>query len=242
MTAIALEPTVKPVLLLIPGMLNTAAIWTPVVAHLADLADVRIANVQTQTCIADMARDAFALVADLLPTQRLVVCGFSMGGYIALEMTASTGGQISALALLDTSARAETPEGALVREKTIAAIKRDFPKVVEGILQFGTHPATHSQTAVIDALRQTMLEVGAEAAIRQNRAIVDRADSRKRLTTLNLPTLVACGREDRITPPALSEEIANLIPGARLEWIHQAGHMTPLEQPQQVAELLASLL
>ena len=79
----------KPVLLLIPGMLNTARIWSRVTPLLQDAADIRIADVTTQPSIAEMARDAWALVSDVPPTRRLVVCGFSMGGYVALELIAT---------------------------------------------------------------------------------------------------------------------------------------------------------
>ncbi|CAN5565522.1 alpha/beta hydrolase [soil metagenome] len=232
----------KPVLLLIPGMLNTADIWSRVTPHLEGLADVRIANVQTQDTIADMARDAWKLVADVDAGTPLVVCGFSMGGYTAIEMLARPQRAITALGLLDTAARPESPEGRITREKTISAIEKNFPKVVEGILLFGTAEATRANIEVMDAMRSIMLEVGAEAAIRQNRAIAARADNREALKQLTLPALVMCGRDDKITPPDASTEMAGLIPGARLEWIDDAGHMTPMEQPERVATLLKTLL
>jgi pimeloyl-ACP methyl ester carboxylesterase len=232
----------KPVLLLIPGMLNTADIWSRVTPHLEGLADIRIAHVQTQATIPDMARDAWKLVADVHEGTPLVVCGFSMGGYTAIEMLAHPKRTITALGLLDTSARPESPEGRITREKTISAIEKNFPRVVEGILQFGTAAATQADSGVMDAMRAIMLEVGADAAIRQNRAIAARADNREALKQLTLPALVMCGREDKITPPDASTEMAALIPNARLEWIDGAGHMTPMEQPERVAGLIKTLL
>ncbi|MCJ0764787.1 alpha/beta fold hydrolase [Variovorax terrae] len=232
----------KPVLLLIPGMLNTAEVWAGVAEHLGDAAELRIATVQTQDSIAQMARDAWALLADVPAGVPLVLCGFSMGGYVALEMMASPDRPVSALALLDTSARPESAEGAAMREKTIAAIGRDFSKVVDGVAQFATHAASREDAALMARLREVMLGIGSEAAIRQNRAILGRADHRARLAQLNVPTLVMCGRDDKVTPPALSQELAALIPGARLEWIENAGHMAPMEQPARVAALLATLL
>lgn len=233
----------KPVLLLIPGMLNTEAIWDDVAALLADAAEVRVAKVQTQASIAEMAQDAWAQLADVPVQQPIVVCGFSMGGYVTLEMIANPARRTSAIGLLDTSARSETPDGTALREKTIAAIGRDFAKVVDGVLQFGTHAGTQAQPALMARLRELMLAVESDTAVRQNRAIMARTDYRAQLSNWGeVPTLVMCGREDRITPPALSEELAQLIPGARLEWIDDAGHMTPLEQPQRVAALLRSLL
>jgi len=235
----------KPVLLLIPGMLNTAAIWRRVTAHIGDAADIRIANLLTQSTIPEMADDAWKLVADVLPGTPLVICGFSLGGYTAIEMlthASERARQVTALGLLDTSGRPESPEGRVVREKTIAAIEKNFPKVVEGVLAFGTSPATHGNEALIQGLREIMLDAGPEATIRQNRAIMARADNREKLAMLKIRTLVMCGRDDKITPPDASIELAALIPGAQLEWIDNAGHMTPMEQPERVAALIKTLL
>lgn len=232
----------KPVLLLIPGMLNDARVWERVTPYLQNDADICVANVLSQGGIVEMARDAWAQVADVPPDTPLVLCGFSMGGYVAIEMMANNARPVMALGLLDTSARPESREGEMVREKTIAAIERDFPKVVEGILQFGTHAGSHADAVLMERMRQMMLGVGPQAAIRQNRAIASRGDHREGLATQDIPSLVMCGRDDRITPPALSQELAALIPGARLEWIEQAGHMTPMEQPASVAALLKTLL
>lgn len=232
----------KPVLLLIPGMLNTNAVWRPVEALLADRFEVRIADVRTQESIAAMARDAWARVADVPAHVPLVLCGFSMGGYTAIEMVAGKGPRpIDALALVDTSARPESPEGAAVRLKTIAAIERDFDKVVAGIAQFGVDPSRHGDEGWMRAMRALLHEVGPNVAVRQNRAITTRGDHRAVLAALRMPTLVLCGRSDRITPPEHSQELAALIPSARLEWIEQAGHMTPIEQSARIAASIAAL-
>lgn len=233
----------KPVLLLVPGMLNTARIWHRVVPLLADAAELRIADVSRQTSIAAMAQDAWALLADVPATTPVALCGFSMGGYVAIEMLAvAPPREVAALALLDSSGRPETPEGAMQREKTIAALGRDFEKVIAGVAHFATHASTHDNAALIDEVRTILRDTGAEAGIRQNRAILARGDHRARLAQWRRPTLVACGRSDQVTPGALSEELAALIPGATLAWIEDAGHMTPLEQPARVAQLLRALL
>jgi pimeloyl-ACP methyl ester carboxylesterase len=232
----------KPVLLLIPGMLNTAAVWRSVAALLEDRFEVRIADVRTQDSIAAMAHDAWARVADVPAHVPLVLCGFSMGGYTAIEMLAGKMPRpVDALALVDTSARPESAEGAAVRLKTIAAIERDFDKVVAGIAQFGVDPSRHADDAWMGAMRALLREVGPETAMRQNRAITTRGDHRAALAALRIPVLVLCGRADRITPPEHSEELAALIPSAQLEWIETAGHMTPIEQPARVAALVGAL-
>ncbi len=238
--------TKKPVLLLIPGMLNTARIWGRVVPLMQDAADIRIADVTTQSSIADMARDAWALVADAPATQRLVVCGFSMGGYVALELIAahliaSRAQTTLAIALLNTSSRAETADGRVAREKTVAAMERDFERVTQGVATFGIHKSHHADAALMAEALSIMREAGAQAGMRQLRAIMARADQGQLLPRIQARTLVMGSRSDLVVPPDASEGMATSIPGARLEWVEPAGHMTPLEQPAQVASLLKTL-
>jgi len=232
----------KPLLLLIPGMLNTPRIWQRVLPLVGEAAEVRIADVQSQASIADMARDAWARVADAPAGRPLALCGFSMGGYVAIQMLSAPARAVQALGLLDTSGRPETPDGAANREKAIAGIERDFEKAIAGTAKFGTAPGTQADAQRMDEILGVMRDTGGATAIRQHRAIMARGDHRAMLAQLAIPTLVMCGRSDQITPPALSEELAATIPGARLEWIDDAGHMTPLEQPERVAQLLRSLL
>ncbi len=230
--------TTQPVLLLVPGMLNDERVWAEVAQALADVAQVRVARVTTQATIPAMAQDAWALLADLPPEAPVVLVGFSMGGYVAIEMLARPQRRLRAAALVATSARPESPQGQAMREKSIAALQGDFARTVQGIAQWGSHEPT---PALLQALTQMMLDVGAETAVRQTRAIMARGDHREALARLDLPVHVLCGAADRITPPALSQELAALIPHARFHEIEKAGHMLPLEQPQPVAALLRPL-
>ena len=232
----------KPVLLLIPGMFNTAAVWQPVLDALNGAADVRIANVLTQDSIPAMANEAWPLVAGRPVNAPLIVCGFSMGGYVAIELLAAHPGAVNAIAFIDSGAGVESTESLVVREKTIAALERNFERTVEGVMTFSLHPDSLSNTPLVDGMRSMMHTVGAAAAIRQTRAIMARSDHRAMLAQLAMPALVVCGRHDKVAPPALSEELARLIPGARLEWIEHAGHQTPLEAPDIVARHLQTLI
>lgn len=234
-----------PVLLLIPGMFNTRAIWDPVIAALRardPALDIRVVDVLTQDSIAAMADDAWQLVATRAAGAPLVVCGFSMGGYVALELLARHPEQVQGLAMVDSAAGVETAETLVVREKTIAALERNFERTVEGIIPFSLHPDSHGNTALVDGMRRMMHAVGAAAAIRQTRAIMQRRDHRAMLAGLRLPALVLCGREDKVTPPAASQELHRLLPHAAMQWLDQAGHQTPLEQPGAVADHLLTLL
>lgn len=232
----------KPVLLLIPGMFNTAAIWDPVRAHLGDDLEVRVADVSTQSRIADMADDAWQRVADLPAATPLIVAGYSMGGYVAIELLARHHARVQAAAFIDTSAQAETAESLANREKTIAALDRNFDRAVAAVIPFSLHPDHHGRAELVEGMRTMMHRVGAQTAIRQTRAIMARADHRTMLSCLAMPVLVVCGRQDKVTPPPLSEDLAALVPGARLLWLEQSGHQTPLEQPAELARALLQLI
>lgn len=232
----------KPVLLLIPGLLSATDVWRGVTAELGGEADVRVVDVTTQSSIVDMASDAHACIADVPADTRLVVCGHSMGGYVAMEMLEASGRRPDAIALLSTSARPESDEGRAMREKTIAAIGRDFERVIQGIASFGAGEAMRDDADRMRGVVDTMRRVGPDAAIRQNRAAVARGDRRETLSQVRIPALVVCGREDRVISPAMSEELAALIPDSRLEWIEGAGHLLAIENPKQVASLLRTLL
>ena len=229
----------KPVLLLIPGMLNDASVWDDVLPCLPGDWTVRIANVQTQESIAEMARDAWQQLDDVPLSTPVMVTGFSLGGYVAIKMLAHPQRPLSAAALLSTSPLPESNDSRTVREKTMSAMQANFPKVVDGIVKFGTHEASE---AVQERLRQMLLSVGCETALRQTRAIMGRADHREALSRLSLPVALMCGEHDRVTPPQLTQQLAQCIPHAQTCIIPQSGHMLPVQQAPAVAKVLASLL
>ena len=80
--------------------------------------------------------------------------------------------------------------------------------------------------------------LGREVFVRQERAIIGRADSRPTLAGIRCPALVICGRQDRLTSPEVHEEIVAGIPGAQLVVIEECGHLSPLEQPEKLTTLL----
>ena len=146
-----------PVLLLIPGMLNDARLWAEVASDLRARADVRIADVSTQARIADMADDAWALLADVPAEVPCVLAGFSLGGYVAIEMLARPRRTWRAAALLSTSCLPESPEGVAGREKAIAAFTQDFEGTLQGIARRGVArnaPPHAARTFVPDDARR----------------------------------------------------------------------------------------
>ena len=231
-----------PTLVLLHGLLNDERVWEPVASRLRRRADIRIPNLRRQDSMTQMSRDAWADVADVPADTPLVLAGFSMGGYVALQMLADAPRRVAALALVDTSCRPEPAENIPVREALIAGLQRDFGAESLTLLRRGVHADRLSDVMLMLGCQHIMRDVGADAAVRQIQAIIGRADHRAMLAQLDVSTLVLCGRVDQVTPLALSREAAALIPGARLHIVEDAGHWTPLEQPAVVADQLERLL
>lgn len=232
----------KPTLLLLAGMLNDERVWQPVAQRLNAVCAVRIAHFPTQETIADMAQAAWQLVADLPPDQPLALAGFSMGGYVLQEMLAHPQRSVQAVALIDSSIRPETEASRANRLKTLQAIEGNFPALVEQVARWSTHPSRHGDEAFMSFIKTMLLEVGPQTAASQTRAIAGRADHGALMRHIQMPALIACGRQDKVTPPELSQEAADQMPTAQLHWLDDTGHMSPLEQTAQLAELITQWL
>jgi pimeloyl-ACP methyl ester carboxylesterase len=227
----------KPPLLLIPGTLNTARIWSAQSTGLAPLAEIHIADITTQDSTAAMAEDALRAMPP-----RFALAGFSLGGYVALEIMRRAPARVTGLALISTSARPEAQEALAGRQKSIELARRDFTRLLATMRPFMLAPANLDNLPLNAALDAMMLEVGAEAFARQSQAVMGRADSRALLPTITCPTLLVCGRDDKVTPPRLSEEMAAAVPGAVLELLDQVGHLAPIEAPDRLTHLMTTWL
>ena len=162
-----------------------------------------------------------------------------MGGYIALEIMRQAAGRVVKLALLDTSARPETPEQTERRGKLIAFAETGrFSEVNNFLWPLLVDPSRQKDASLRAEIDKMGEETGPEAFVRQQRAVIGRADSRSTLSAIKCPTLMIVGASDQLTPPAHAEEIAKGIPGARLVTLAGSGHMSPMEKPEEVTKLL----
>lgn len=225
-------------ILLLPGLHSDATLFQGQIPFLAPLADIIVGDLSRADSIAGMAADALAEV----PSGQVVLIGLSMGGYVALEIMRQAPERVSGLALLDTSARPDTPEAIANREKLIALAEKDLDAVVDALLPRLSHP-DHMNLPMVRGVVQSMaVSLGKDVFIRQQRAIMRRADSRPTLPQIACPTLVLCGRDDLITPLEVHEELVAGIPGALLVVIDECGHLSTLDQPEKVGEALKSWL
>lgn len=225
-------------MLLLPGLLNGASLFENQADGLADIVGVSIADLTGADSIAELASSALTHA----PAGPFVLVGMSMGGYVALEIMRQAPERVSALALLSTSARPDTPEATASRKALIALAAQDFPAVIEKLLTGMAHPE-HVRTPEVSGVFHSMATaLGVEVFVRQQHAIIGRADSRPTLKDIHCPTLVLCGRQDLVTPLEEHQTLTSGIAGAQLKVIETCGHLTPLEQPAQVTEILREWL
>jgi pimeloyl-ACP methyl ester carboxylesterase len=170
------------------------------------------------------------------PPGRFALAGLSMGGYVAQAILREAPERVERVALLDTSAMADTPEQSTRRRGLIdLAEKGDFKGVTPRLLPLFVHPDRLSDKPLTDAVMAMTERVGKDAFLRQQRSIMGRPDNRPNLPKIDCPALVICGRQDQMTPLSWNEEIAGLIPGARLEIIENCGHLTTMERPWETS-------
>jgi pimeloyl-ACP methyl ester carboxylesterase len=223
--------------ILLPGLACDATIWREQIAVLAPPHRVRVTDVHTR--FATLPEMAAALLAE--HAGPLVLCGTSMGGMVALEVVRQAPQRVAALALLATSARADTPELLELRGDAIALFEQGrAEEVLRANVAFAFHP--RAAAALAQPYIEFIQRAGALQLVRQNRAIMARIDQRPMLGSIRCPTLVVCGDSDALTPPEHSREIAAAIPGARLELVEHCGHMLTLERPDRISTLLRSWL
>jgi pimeloyl-ACP methyl ester carboxylesterase len=225
-------------LVLMPGLTCTARLYEPQIAALWPFGPVMVADHRRDD---DIAAIAARILTDAPP--RFALAGLSMGGYIAFAMLRQAPERIAKLALLDTAARADTPEQTEGRKMQIAMAQSGRYGEIPGLAIPRYLNAKHQRDERLTAIvRQMIAETGPEAFVRQLQAIMSRPDSRPLLASIRCPTLVLVGDADVATPPELNKEIADGIPGAKLVVIPDSGHLATIEQPEAVNAALVEWL
>ncbi len=225
-------------LVLVPGLLCSARLYTPQIAALWPFGQVAVADHRRD---ADIAATAARILAQAPP--RFALAGLSFGGYIAFEIMRQAAERIAKLALLDTSARADTPEQTAGRKTQIAMAQSGrFGEIPEMSIPRFLHRNRQNDERLTAIVRQMAMETGPDAFVRQVMAIMSRPDSRPMLSSIRCPTLVLVGDGDEATPPALNKEIADGIAGAKFTVVPDCGHLSTIEKPDAVNAALAEWL
>ena len=222
-------------MIFIPGLLCDRTLWQFQIDALSELADYRVTDQQMYTDTIGQIADR--IVADA-PAQ-FAVAGLSMGGYIALEICRKYGERVKGLALLDTSARPDTPEQTKRRKKMMALCReQNFNKIIEMLLPVLIHPDRQKDQDLKQQIIDMAENLGPQVFLRQQHAIINRIDQRPNISKIACPTVVICGQQDCITPLDCAREMSAKIHQAKLETIKDCGHLSTMEKPEQVTKIM----
>lgn len=183
------------------------------------------------------AADDMAVVLDRLSIHEPVIyCGLSMGGYIGWEMWNRHADRLTHLIMCDTKAAADTPEIAKGRELMAAKFESlglgDFADVM--VAKLFAPWSLASNAKITEATRAVISATAPATLAAYLRGMAERADFSDRLADIDVPSLFLCGAQDVITPPAEMQQVAAATPHGQYVEIKDAGHMAPLERPQEV--------
>jgi len=221
-------------LVLLPGMMSDARVWTTQLTVMSYERPVTVAPVCTGERIEEMASELLSC----LP-QKFALCGHGMGGTVALEVLRRAPERVIRLALLGTNPLSDTPQEAAEREPRIIGAKSGrFETMLESEILPRYVGGGSLRYDVISQMQEMALSLGADVFARQERAMQRRRDQQGTLRRITQPTLVLAGEDDQIVPLKRQEFLAELIPYAKLCVLNGAGHMSMLEDPEGVTEAL----
>ncbi len=224
-------------LLLLPGLLNDAELWSAQSAALSDIADCTVGD-QTR------GETMQAVVEEVLAQapQRFALAGFSLGGFVAQQILRVAPERVLRLALIDTSIHADSPERAAQRQSQRASVR--LPGAFHGfgdkLMRSYIDASRLDDYVLVQRVRDMTARLGAEVFLRQS--ALDRIDGHDVLASYRDPLLILCGANDRITPLAISEEMHALAPGSTLVVLPDCGHLAPMEKPEEVSAAMREWL
>ena len=228
----------RPAVVFASGQLLTDEVWAPQVAVLSAACDLRMSDHGRDDTIAGMAA---RLLQDAPPRFHLVA--HAMGGFTAFEVMRQAPQRVISLVLIATLAPNDGPAQTERRQGYIRLVEDGrFDEVVEERIPILVHPARREDAPLLAVVRRMATETGAPRFLRQQRAIMSRADSRPSLAAIAVPTLLIRGAQDGITTEAHQAEILAGVAGSSLAVIEDCGHLPTLEKPLTTNRLLSDWL
>jgi YbgC/YbaW family acyl-CoA thioester hydrolase len=194
--------------------------------------------------MATYAEDLLALL-NTLGVDRVVLCGVSMGGYVAFEMLRRAKVRVSGLVLMNTRAEADTAEGRKARDTAAAQAREGGAVSVAASMlpRILARAALSENPGLVDRVRRMMEGTPVAGILGALGAMRDRPDSTPLLGTLSgLPVLIVAGDDDQLIPKDRSQAMADAIPGARFSVVTGSGHLAPMERPESATQLLTEFL
>lgn len=228
----------RPTLVFVCAHLADERLYAAQTAALLDTHGCRVVVLREQDTMAAMAEQVLAVAPP-----RFTLIGLSLGGYVAFEVIRRALPRIERLVLMDTTAAADTPPKADGRRKDIELVRQQgLHALIPELPKRWLLPAHRDDAALVALLGDMARSVGAQGQRNQQTAMLGRPDSWADLERVRVPTLVLCGRQDPVTPLADHQAMAERVPGAQLAVIEDCGHLSTIEQPAAVTEVLRGWL
>jgi pimeloyl-ACP methyl ester carboxylesterase len=192
----------------------------------------------------DVLADDVLAMLDGLGLERVVLGGCSMGGYVAMAVLRKAAERVDRLVLVDTRPDADDFDRRAGRLAAAARIEEEgmafLPDtLLPGLLAAGT---PDRRADLVSDLRAMIVAQPAQGVVWALRAMAERPDSHDVLRAFDRPALVVVGERDALSPPQVARQLAALLPAAELVEVPGAGHLTPVETPDEVATTILDWL
>jgi 3-oxoadipate enol-lactonase len=197
------------------------------------------------TVTMDQFADDLAELLDTLGvTEKTVLCGLSMGGYIAWEFWRRHAHRLAGLILCDTRAAADAPPAAQARLELAEQVLEQGSSVLSTAMipKLFSEQTRRQRAWLVTFIEEMIRRCPPQAAAAALRGMARRADARDWLPRIDLPTLVICGREDALSTVSEMQDMAAAMPQAELAVIPGCGHLAPLEDPVHVNKAMRRFL
>ena len=226
----------KPALVFACAHLTDERLFAHQVAALGATHDCRVFAFRDHPTLGAMAQE---LLAQAPP--RFTLIGLSLGGYLAFEVIRRQRERVERFVLFDTRASGDDEARRLGRFADIAKVQQGgIDALIPDLPVRWMHPAHRARLS--ELMASMARSIGARGQFNQQQAMLARPDSHADLRTVRAPTLIACGRDDVVTPLADHARMRDCVPGAQLEVFEQCGHLSTIEQPEAATTLLTRWL
>lgn len=188
-----------------------------------------------------MADDVFALM-NYIGLDTATICGFSMGGYVSFAMWRKQPQRFQRLMLLDTKASRDTASILAGRYKLIDSVSRNGARVAaDALLPRLLHLPT-AKPELAQTVRRMVLATSPASIMQGTRAMIVRMDAAAILPSISVPTCIVAGEHDTLVPMSEAMLMQERIPNASLEVIRGVGHLTPMEAPVTVTQIMREFM
>ncbi len=225
-------------LVLIPGLMADARLFLPQLVQLGMGRAMQVALPTTGDTVEQMSE----AILPGLPAN-FALLGHGLGGDVALDIIRRIPDRVSRVVLMATDPLAEAPQAAAARESRIVASRSGrLAEAMAEEIPASALADTEWRPEILALIRDMALTLGEGVFLRQSRALQRRPDQQKTMRRVKLPALVIAGEVDTLVPMRRQEFTANLMPFGKLHVVADAGHLTPLEQPEAVSAALEAFL